>query len=751
VPSIASSYRCGTSLRQLWVTSECDTPMIQYNTATTHYNTPTTQYNTDRMDLITKWSELVESRESSVSGQYYVSQIDTYAASPMAYHYWRGKLAKAGWKGGFLFCQDLVLVGEDGLQVRVMLSPGSNAVHTGQILEGLYISVNKLTKIPYGDHHFLVLNGWEGGKSFQLLHRGQALLPGYPGQDKPLGNPHTDLLCPWTCASFLWSAQSPLRMKPSVLCARYDPTHHNLYNLDQCWHTLAKAWPLVVRVLAKSKDRLIIQQDNHRKPWLALTNLLVADTTAYSVLTVWDEAVSALYQTVREGDILVLSGRYRMGRYRPANQKLMYRLAPKVRHHALSPTEMELKLNPGDLDCVQLVHCAATCPSVPSPLWNFLSSVQLVAGGLALHQLVDYVGLVVYHGRWEREKCLDQSNTHTGQYWVRVWLLVGDHTSEEVVAVKLYVDRERWDDVEGALPGHAVVLTNLLYVRTDQGTLSHLECSNESQIFSGNKADDSRFGNSELVLNFRKALLQETDRWGQMLREKGGFGGNLHPPVKIQVTLRITGFVMRTREDMNTFLSSLAYRGCGRVLVRAKLSDITVYRVTSHGELELESVEGDSDDRYEGEVLCESMPTGDSLVRAIAGLNRASLGTAVREYCYMDTRHTGTERQHTLVREGHIAMVRLVIEDCHAMVQAELSCLEAVKRILETSEYVTGIFCLDLFRFRPQGLAQPASDGVEAVLRSVLGPQDQVEDSLIEADSDKSTLVNTIDLGNALL
>jgi len=701
------------------------------------------------MDLVTKWSELVESIESCVSGQYYVSQIDTYPASPRAYQYWRGKLAKAGWKGGFLFCQDLVLVGEDGVQVRVMLYPGSNAGHTGQIMEGLYISVIKVTKIPYGDHHYLVLTGWEGGDRFQLQHRGQALLPGYPCHDSPLGNPHTDLLCPWTCATFLWSAQSPLKMRHSVVCARHDPTHHNLANLDQCWHTLAKAWPLVVRVLAKSKDRLIIQQDNHRKPWLALTNLLVADNTAYSVLTVWDDAVSAVH-TVSEGDILVLSGRYRVGRYRPANQKLLYRLAPKVRHQALSPTEMELKLNPGDLESVQLVHCAATCPSVPSPLWNFLSCVELLAGGLAGGQLVDYAGLVVHHGRWERERCLDQTNTHTGQYWVRVWLLVGDHTSEEVVAVKLYVDRERWEGVEGAVPGQAVVLTNLLYVLTDQGIFSHLECSNESQVFSGIKAEDSRFGSSEVVLNFRNALHQKTDMWGQVLREKGGFGGHLHPPVKIQVTLRITGFVMRTREDINTYLRSLAYRGCGRVLVKAKLKDTTVYRVTSTGELELESVEGDDTD--EGEVLCGSVPTGDSFVRTIAGLNRASLGTAVRQYCYLNTRHSGTERQHTLVREGHIAMVRLDMDGGHGhvMVQAELPCLESVKKILEVSEYVTGIFCLDLFRFRPQGLAQPLSDGVECVLRTVLGPHNTVEDSLDEADSDKSSLVNTIDLGNAL-
>jgi len=680
----------------------------------------------------------------------YISQIQTYPASPMAYNYWRGKLAKKGWKGGLLFCRDLVLVCENGLQVRVMLHPGSDGMQSGQLLEGMFILVKSVIKVPYGDKFLLVLNTWGPGTSFQLQHRGQWQLHGYQDHEKPLSNPDSNLLCPWTCANFLWSTKSPLKMRPSVSCPGYDSTHHNLLNLDQCWHTLAKPWPLVVRVLAKSKDRLVIQQDNHRKPWLALTNLLIADNTAYCVVTVWDEAVYAVFNMVKEGDILVLAGKYRMGRYRPANQKMMYRLAPKVRHHALSPTEMELKLNQCDLLNIQLVHCAATCPSVPSPLWNFLSSQQLVEGGRAKGQLVDFVGLVVHHGRWERERCQDQNNSPTGQYWIRVWLLMTDHTSDHLVAVKLYVDRERWEGVEGAVPGQAVVVTNLLYMQGDQDTFSHLESSNESQIFSGDMAEDSRFSGNEVVLGFRQALLHDTDRWGQILREKGGLGGHLHPPVKIQVTLRTTGFVMRNKEEISLLMQNIPYRGCGRVLVKAKLGTTTVYKVCSNGEVELESIESDVNDDHNASVLCASAPEQDSFVRSIVGKDRDSLVTALRQYCFMREGQMWTGRGATLVREGSLAMVKLVLEDCCVMVQAEVPSLEASKRILDSCEYSTGIFCLDLFRFRPYGLEHSVSDGVEAVLRSVLGPQDEAPDE-IEADNDKSSLVTTLDLCAALV
>jgi len=702
------------------------------------------------MDLTSLWPEMVEGTQTKCAGQYHVSQIETYPASPMAYQYWRGKLANKGWKGGFLFCQDLVLVDEKGWQVRLMLFPGSSIVQRGLIMEGMFLSVTKITKIPHGDKFLLILNNWNPGTSFQLHFRGQLQLPGYQNQDKPLSNPETDLLCPWTCASFLWSAKSPLKLKPSVPGTHHDPAHHNLTNLDQAWHTLSRVWPLVVRVLAKSKDRLVIQQDNHRKPWLALTNLLVADNTAYCVVTVWDDAVSAVFQTVREGDILVLAGRYRVGRYRPANQKLIYRLAPKVRHQALSPTEMEIKLNTSDLEFVHLVHCAATCPSVPAPLWNFLTSQQLVQGGLASGQLVDFVGIVVHHGRWEREKCQDQSNQATGQYWVRVWLLMGDHSSEQVVAVKFYVDRERWEAVERAIPGEAVVVTNLLYVQGEQGLFSHLECSNESQVFSGEMAGDSRFGGSEVVVGFRQALHGDINKWGNLLREKGGFGGHLHPPVKIQVTLRTVGFVMRHEEEVNLYIESLAYRGCGRILVRAKIGEISVYRVDGGGRLELESVEGDTKEKFPGNVLCSSMPTGESFVRILTGLKRRNLVTALRQYCHMNM-GLGTAKEKSSIREGLIAMVTLVMEDCSLLVQAEVSSLEAVKSVIETSEYENGIFCMDMFRFKPQQQDQPGGNGVEAVLRSVLGPQEQVPDSQEETDSDRSSLVNTLDLANAFL
>jgi len=703
------------------------------------------------MDVPAAWQDLVPQNQTSVSGHYHVSQIETYPASPMAYNYWRGKLTNKGWKGGFLFCHDLVLVDENGWQLRVMLYPGSSYVQHGSIMEGMFITMTKATKIPYGDNFLLILSDWKPGTSFPLQYRGQLKLQDYPSQDRPLSNPHTDLLCPWTCASFMWSTPSPLKIKPAVpVLNHHDPAHHNLADLDQAWHMLTHMWPLVVRVLAKSKDRLVIQQDNHRKPWLALTNLLVADNTAYCVITVWDEAVSALFQTVKEGDILVLAGRYRVSRYRPANQKLIYRLAPKVRYQqGLSPTEMEIKLNTSDLEHVHLVHCAATCPSVPLPLWNFLTTDELLQGGLASGRLVDFVGIVVHHGRWEREKCQDQTNKPTGQYWIRVWLVLGDHTGENTVAVKFYIDGERWEAVERAIPGEAVIVTNLLYILGENGTFSHLECSNETQVFSGEMAGDSRFGGNNVVVGFREALHGDVNRWGKMLREKGGFGGHIHPPSKVQVTLRTVGFVMERKEEVNEYFGSLAYRGCGRVLVRAKIGLVSTYKVDIKGGTNLVSVEGDEKEKV-GEDICSSVPEGESFVRTLQGLKRVNLKTALRQYCHLSM-SLDADMEETSVREGVVAVANLIMEDCHILAQAETSVLDSVKSVVDSLDSDKACFCMDVFRIRPQQSGKPVWEGVEAVLRSVLGPQVQGPDSQNETGSDKSLLVNTLDLANAFL
>ena len=39
-----------------------------------------------------------------------------------------------------------------------------------------------------------------------------------------------------------------------------------------------------------------------------------------------------------------------------------------------------------------------------------------------------------------------------------------DHTSDQVISVKMFVDAESWDQLEAAIPGEVIILTNLVSV-----------------------------------------------------------------------------------------------------------------------------------------------------------------------------------------------------------------------------------------------------------------------------------------------
>ena len=83
----------------------------------------------------------------------------------------------------------------------------------------------------------------------------------------------------------------------------------------------------------------------------------------------------------------------------------------------LNATQIEIKLNKSDLTHVSLVDNSATCESVPPLLCNFVTCASLNRAGAAPGRLVDLVGLVTWHGRWERESVTKSP----AQSWVRLW------------------------------------------------------------------------------------------------------------------------------------------------------------------------------------------------------------------------------------------------------------------------------------------------------------------------------------------
>ena len=130
-----------------------------------------------------------------------------------------------------------------------------------------------------------------------------------------------------------------------------------------------------------------------------------------------------------------------------------------------------------------------------------------------------------------------------------------DHTRAQVISIKMFVDAESWDQLEAAIPGEVIILTNLVSVfqaRRDinggmkanlqsiivwfgpcllcsllyispcfqDSKFSHLVSSNQTRVFPGDAALKSRFGHNEVVRAFR-----DLESFTSVLSQQGGFGG----------------------------------------------------------------------------------------------------------------------------------------------------------------------------------------------------------------------------------
>ena len=505
----------------------------------------------------------------------------------------------------------------------------------------------------------------------------------------------------------------------------------------------------MVRVLAKGKERLILQQDNHRKPWMCLTNLLVADNSAYSVLTVWDEAVGAVTGALREGDILVLAGSYSPAMMSPSHRKLIHNIGPKVRPQGtvLPATQIEIKLNKSDLGRVSLVDNSATCDSVPPLLCHFVTCASLNRAGAAPGRLVDLVGLVTWHGRWERESV----SWSPVQSWVRLWLQVMDHTGPEVVSVKMFVDLESWEQLEAALPGEVIILTNLVSV-FDDDKFSHLESSNQTGVFSGDSALDSRFGHNAVVREFRDKYEADLDSFSSVLREHGGFGGQFcrGPSVLRDLIVSESDSELCKYDQLIDVFSKSMFRGSKRLLIKAKISSIQTFHVNKEGNLELTAVNKEEDEREK--TLQNSIGTNNpdvsSFKKSLLNLTgKSRLQEAVKYDCYLNLQRFVEKPTDVILQEIDICIVSLVMEDCKVVAMADPTLIQIL------ADMAVDHFMLDCFNTRLQGPDDRPWEGMEFVLRQAVFLSAQPSQSRMseESSADKSILSNTIDIVNALM
>ena len=700
-------------------------------------------------EVIRNWNVWNEDTDISVSIDVIITELTLYPASFQTAQFWRRQYKALSLP---LVCQDCVVVDTDGYQVTVTTHP---SLGTLTRLEDTCARVTGLMKVTLAGHKLLVITAWTDTQPIEKQFKRQLDLADYGDQYTPLCNPSTDKLNIWTAAHFQWpdTIVKDLPKKFSVVSLssqfQYSYQLHNLRRLNLTWSTAGKVPPLLVRVLARSKERLILQQDNHRKPWMCLTNLLVADNSGYCIMTVWDNAVPTFLTNVNEGDILALE-RYSVGRMQPSHRKIIHNLAPKVRL-ALASTEIELKMNASDLEGVTCLHHGAVLDTVPPLLTCFATIHQLTMNRVSETRLVDIVGMVAWHGRWEREGAYNQ-----GQYWVRVWLRLIDHSSFQSptpssINVKYYTDQASWDNLKTAMPGQVVILTNLLTVFQGE-QFSHLESSNQTGLFTGEEASDSRFGDVEEVKQFRSSLDTHQDQFTAALLELAGLGGQFCCGLAFHQIIN----VLTTAESqivnpiqLSEAIEKLQIYGSKRLLVQAKVVGLKLCQVNNSGDSRLveEILPEPNDLSFRHTVGSETLQSC-SLRKLISSFtDTEGVAKAAEELCFFNKKPIKEEDrlQNVMFRECKIGMATLILGDLriHAIIEKDF--IEELQA-LEASHYM-----LDCFRFEPRKEIA-LFDGVEFVVRHaatlMTGSQ---SDQTMDQSMDQSLLNTTQDVANALL
>ena len=616
-------------------------------------------------EIIRLWPKLQDRQSLACSVQCYVSKLYIYPASPKPTEHWRTRGVE-----GSVLCQDLLLLDSEGLRLRVMVSP---LLRTLAVLEDTFIIVKAVEKISHGTVKLAVLTEWELGPEFRMFdlesqiigYKEEVKLSGYADQSRPLSNPSSELLCPWTCSNVSWSDHPKLTKKylfSQLKSIKFNPDIHNLSNLNQIWHTTSQPMPLVVRVLAKCKERLIIKQSDPRKSSMSFCNLLVADLTAYSVVTFWDEAVAAIHQTVKEGDILVLTS-YKAASLRTDHRKLMHNMAPKVggAGHILSATEIECKVNPSDLGRVFHLDSAAVCDSVPPLITNFVSSREMYEK-VRTGRLVDTVGIVVFHGRWEREAVY-----RSGHHYVRVWLNVMDQTSDNELSIKVYPDLESWVELEEALPGKVVLITNLNVRCNEEGNFSYLESTNQTGVFTDQNAMNSRFLSFPVVSSFKAALDENLVQWEEVMAEKGGMGGQflLGPSVQSHYTPTDLMTAVSTLNHLEKTVEAISYRSGRRLLVKGNISGAKVFKINVSGDFsEIKTLIEEDSVSKNYPVFGPQCAIRESFPSSVEKMSEDQLSESVKYFCFLNSSLSVQKPETVTYRESQFGLVSFLLDDC---------------------------------------------------------------------------------------
>ena len=474
-----------------------------------------------------------------------------------------------------VFSYDLTVLTKSG-KIKLRLNPLLTHVQRGLIVEGTVMNIRKLKKVENSPFFYFMIDELCLGVNSNFIPNhlySNIMIENY----KPIMSPLGDRSGTYSLDRITLNDLILTGKNTSLLKINFDGmsmlNRITLKNLDKTWTKLNMTKDLVVRVLSVSKAKMIVSSRDSSV--MVLCNILIADSSATSILTAFDDAAVIMRRDINENDVLFLkSYRTSMFNNKSKARKMSYQLQPKVRL-GLSPTQLEIKVNTPDLKSIYVVD--STVKTIPEPVWA-LKTISETLKRKDVGYLTDVLGIVMAIGRPERE-IMYLNNKPTGQYWLRYWVALQDYSTQEMAYVKLYLDRKNWLKIDTLIPGDQVLISHLL-IKLEDAKMYFLS-TNETSIFVQTEFASLKFAKCKLIKKLEHDLFtRNLKTWSD--RFKSATTGGFMYPLKLNISKDIFNISLTQKFQLQHILKTLPFRASKRIIVKGRITKYS--RVTvKHG------------------------------------------------------------------------------------------------------------------------------------------------------------------------
>ena len=617
-----------------------------------------------------------------------------------------------------LFLYDLTIEFSEG-KLKFLLNPLLSKIQKGQIVEDMFLIITKITKVYRQDFFFIMIDevnsiSGEGvifcDKTIDIENERSFNVP----RGGMIGNYY---LHPFTLCDI--SHEKGNKKIKSIsfneVCNIYNQI--TLKYLDDNWQNTSLTRVLIVRVLSKSKIKVLIGK-NTSSPLTLLCNLLIADNTGFSKITAFDEAAISIFDEVHENDILVMKS-YKTSKYKQKN--VNYLRYPKCRVK-ISPTEIEIKINLWNLNSILKLNCEVNI--CPKPLWALQNLKSLTETKQQSKCLVDVIGILMACGRVEREPIFC-NNKKTGMFYIRKWAKLQDNTTGKAIFVKLYLKLPALHKLSKIIPGDLVMFTNLM-IHEVNGILTHLESSNETSIFTDEDFKSAKFYNCKRwIENLRKSVLYtHLNEWIEKY-ESSTFMGYMYP-LKDIVSKNIKNIFFTKKFQVANILINLPMKTLTRFIIKGEFINSTHIKI-NNGKVLTDIVPT----KFDGPILGHNKPM--DLPIKCKSMKRSDIQT-LQSYLLEDM-----QMHNVHFHDCSVIICEIKIDDCLILCEY----YKGEQTLPEINTFNS--FEIECFRFKANRNIKATSDGIQFILNG-----SHKRENLVSQEDEDYGPVDTQDVVDAL-